>query len=146
MRTLLVIALFATACAGAAVPEIDNTVFADTLGVDLADSTLLSNGEYVRDLQIGSGPPVQPGQTLSMFYSMSLVDGTLLNANFGGDAFKFVFGTGAVIAGVDQGIGGMNVGGSRQLVIPPALAFGDGLVSVPAQSIIVFTAQIAAAQ
>jgi FKBP-type peptidyl-prolyl cis-trans isomerase len=146
MRNLIVVALLSTACYGASVPDITDTTFADSLGVDLSSSTLLTNGEYIRDLAIGSGAPIEQGQTLTMAYSIFLVDGTLVGS---GDDFTFVLGAGAVIPGVDQGLGAMNVGGARQLIIQPALAYGDqgaGAGTVPSEAILVYDLQVTAAQ
>ena len=42
-----------------------------------------------------------------------------------GDPLQFRLGAGQVIAGWDQGVAGMKVGGRRQLIIPPGLAYGD---------------------
>ena len=42
-----------------------------------------------------------------------------------GDPLEFQLGAGQVIAGWDQGVQGMKVGGRRQLIIPPHLAYGD---------------------
>jgi peptidylprolyl isomerase len=149
MRNLIVVALLSTACYGASVPDITDTTFADSLGVDLASSTLLTNGEYVRDLSIGTGAPIQQGQTLSMTYSAFLSDGTEVATNVGGANFTFVLGGGTVIPGIDQGLGAMNVGGIRQLIIPPALAYGDqgaGAGLIPSEAIVVYDLQITAAQ
>jgi FKBP-type peptidyl-prolyl cis-trans isomerase len=44
----------------------------------------------------------------------------------GADDFRFTLGSGQVIAGLEQGVTGMRVGGRRVLVVPPELAFGGG--------------------
>jgi peptidylprolyl isomerase len=56
-----------------------------------------------------------------------------------GDPLGFQLGAGRVIAGWDQGVQGMRVGGRRQLVIPPHLAYGDrgaGHVIAPGETLI----------
>jgi FKBP-type peptidyl-prolyl cis-trans isomerase FkpA len=149
MRNLIIIALLTSACSGATVPDITDTTFATALGVDLSASALLSNGEYVRDLTIGTGAALQQGQTLSMTYSVFLTDGTAVETNVGGTNYTFVLGAGTVISGIDQGLGAMNVGGTRQLIIPPALAYGDqgaGGGVIPSEAIVVAFVQITAAQ
>ena len=50
--------------------------------------------------------------------------GKELDSTFGGSPFKFVFGTSGVIPGWDKGMKGMKVGGRRQLIVPPDLAYG----------------------
>jgi FKBP-type peptidyl-prolyl cis-trans isomerase len=147
MRPLLVIALIATACYGNGGSEIANATFAPFLNVDLTQSTLLANGEYVRDLVPGTGAAVLQGQTLSVNYTAWLADGTVAGTNDGtGQTFDFVLGTSAV-AGINQGLGGMNVGGTRQLILPPALAFGDqgSTGSVPGGAIVVYQIQVVSA-
>src|SRR5476649_2640409 len=127
MRNLIIIALLTSASSGATVPDITDTTFATALGVDLSASALLSNGEYVRDL----------------------TNGTAVETNVGGTNYTFVLGAGTVISGIDQGLGAMNVGGTRQLIIPPALAYGDqgaGGGVIPSEAIVVAFVQITAAQ
>ncbi len=138
-------ALFACSACGPAKPAvpIEKTTFAAALGVDLAASTKLSNGEYVRDLAQGTGvSPVSIGQQLSVRYSGWLPDGTLFDSNesAGKAAFGFRYGVGQVIKGWDEGLDGLKPGGQRQLIIPPALGYGeDGYPPViPSNSILVF--------
>ena len=56
-----------------------------------------------------------------------------------GEPLSFRLGVGQVIAGWDQGIAGMKVGGRRRLVIPPGLAYGDrgaGTAIAPGETLI----------
>jgi peptidylprolyl isomerase len=56
-----------------------------------------------------------------------------------GEPLEFQLGAGRVIAGWDQGVQGMKVGGRRQLIIPPDLAYGDrgaGTVIGPGETLI----------
>jgi FKBP-type peptidyl-prolyl cis-trans isomerase len=56
-----------------------------------------------------------------------------------GQPFQFTVGAGQVIKGWDQGVAGMKVGGSRRLIIPPDLAYGDGGAGpIPAGATLVF--------
>src|SRR5579871_6128079 len=85
------------------------------------------------DLKVGDGAAVAPGQTAVVQYTGWLYE-TTAKDNKGKqfdssrerrEPFKFPLGTGSVIKGWDQGVAGMKVGGSRRLVIPPDLAYGD---------------------
>ncbi|MEM7285869.1 MAG: FKBP-type peptidyl-prolyl cis-trans isomerase [Actinomycetota bacterium] len=81
------------------------------------------------DLAVGDGPTAERGQTLWVHYvGVSQSTGEQFDASWdrGNDQlFPFVLGVGQVIPGWDQGLVGMQVGGRRQLVIPPELAYGD---------------------
>jgi FKBP-type peptidyl-prolyl cis-trans isomerase FkpA len=83
------------------------------------------------DLVVGTGGDAVSGRTLSVhytgwFYGESRTDnkGPIFDTSAGGDPFSFTLGVGQVIAGWDQGVQGMRVGGVRRLVIPPSLAYG----------------------
>jgi FKBP-type peptidyl-prolyl cis-trans isomerase len=127
---------------------IETTTFAPALGVNLANSTKTTSGLYYRDIVIGTGAAVAPGQTLAMHYTGWLTNGTQFDTNGPNDVpFPFVLGTGNVIAGWHLGIAGMRVGGQRQLIIPPSLGYGaQGAGTIPGNSILVFNVTVVSAK
>jgi len=139
---LMAVAITLTACSPSdSVTSIEDTTFAAGLGVNLAASTKTASGLYYRDVVVGSGATAIAGHTIGMHYSGALANGTIFDAN-GTNAtpFSFVLGQGQVIAGWDEGIVGMQVGGTRQLVIPPSLGYGpSGNGPIPGNAILVFT-------
>jgi peptidylprolyl isomerase len=59
-------------------------------------------------------------------YALWLDNGTLIESSIlSGRPFSFILGEGTVIPGWDEGLVGMRVGGDRQLVVPPSLAYGE---------------------
>jgi FKBP-type peptidyl-prolyl cis-trans isomerase len=71
----------------------------------------------------GSGPAVQPGQSVRIHETTTLADGTeIFSTRTKNSPLKFVVGGNQVIAGVDEGVTGMKVGERRKLVVPPALS------------------------
>jgi len=90
----------------------------------------------VDDLVVGTGATAVAGDTLSVSYVGTLTNGQTFDSS---PAYPFRLGVGAVIAGWDQGIPGMKVGGRRRLTIPPSLAYGNQQVgSIPANSTLIF--------
>ncbi len=143
---LLLVALFAS-CVGddPFVPNIEDTNFAPALNVDLASSTELPSGLWYRDITVGAGTlvPTTSGTSVTTTYAGYLRNGTQFDA---GNLPAFTTGTGAVIAGYDEGVRGMRVGGQRQLIIPPALGYGNRRTGdIPANSILVFVITLTAA-
>lgn len=150
-RTLRLPALLlaaVTACSSTDSPlrdaqVIETTAFAPALGVNLAASTKLPSGMYIRDITVGTGADVAAGQNVSMRYTGALSNGTQFDANTSGTPFSFRLGAGQVIAGWDQGVAGMKVGGVRQLVIPSSLGYGrSDYGPIPGGSILVFTVTV----
>lgn len=92
------------------------------------DTTLITtaSGLQYRDLAVGSGSVVAVGQNVRVNYVGRRLNGELFDNSYGrGDPFAFDLGTRQVIAGWDEGIAGMRVGGRRRLIIPPDLGYGD---------------------
>jgi peptidylprolyl isomerase len=79
-----------------------------------------------KDIAVGTGPEAASGQKVSVQYvGVSFSTKKEFDTSWGkGSPFSFVLGAGKVIEGWDQGVAGMKVGGRRQLVIPPDLAYG----------------------
>ena len=84
----------------------------------------------VTDIEVGTGATAENGKTLAMQYvGVAFSTKEQFDASWdspGPRPLEFVLGTGSVIEGWDQGLVGMKVGGRRQLVIPPDLAYGAG--------------------
>ena len=109
----------------------------------------------ITDLVVGAGAEAMNGQQLTVDYTGWLYDanapdnkGTLFDTSVGGAPFAFVLGAGQVIAGWDQGLEGMRVGGTRRLVIPPDLAYGSqgsGNV-IPPNATLIFEVDLLAVQ
>lgn len=81
----------------------------------------------VKDIWEGDGPVAKAGDTVSVHYvGVAFSSGEEFDASWNrGAPLKFQLGVGQVIAGWDQGVQGMKVGGRRQLTIPAHLAYGD---------------------
>ena len=116
---------------------IESTTFATSLGVNLAASTKTASGLYYRDITVGTGTTIAAGQTLNVKYSGALANGSVFDAG----TYSFTI-PGSVIQGWNEGLLGMKVGGSRQLVIPPSLGYGaNGSGPIPPNAVLVFTVQ-----
>lgn len=99
----------------------------------------LPSGLQIEDLKLGGGAKVTNGKSVLIHYKGTLLNGSVFDSSFGGKPLKFVAGKGQVIKGMDIGIIGMGVGGSRKLVIPGPLAYGNqALPKIPRNSTLVF--------
>jgi peptidylprolyl isomerase/FKBP-type peptidyl-prolyl cis-trans isomerase FkpA len=79
----------------------------------------------IEDIKIGEGAEAVNGNTLTVNYSGTLVDGTKFDSSYDrNQPFSFVLGQGRVIKGWDMGLLGMKVGGKRKLTIPSELGYG----------------------
>jgi peptidylprolyl isomerase len=81
----------------------------------------------ITDIWEGDGGVASPGAMVKVHYvGVAYSTGEEFDASWNrGDPLQFELGAGQVIAGWDQGVEGMRVGGRRQLIIPPDLAYGD---------------------
>jgi FKBP-type peptidyl-prolyl cis-trans isomerase len=101
----------------------------------------------VEDVTIGTGATAGTGDTVTIDYIASLTNGNVIDNSYQtGRPYTFRLGAGQAIAGVDQGIVGMRVGGKRRLTIPPSLAYGSSgqPPAVPPNATLRFEAELRA--
>lgn len=117
----------------------------------VADAPAFSTSDTV----VGTGATAASGTTASVkysayLYSASAADhkGILVDTNTSSTTdYSFLLGASQSIAGFDQGVTGMKVGGKRTIIVPASLAYGaTGSGSVPANSGMVFDVQLDAVQ
>ncbi|MDB5350816.1 MAG: Peptidyl-prolyl cis-trans isomerase [Planctomycetota bacterium] len=94
-----------------------------------AKMTATPSGLRYQDLKVGRGVTPQAGQTVQVLYTGWLWTGNKIGRKFDSSLnrrrpFEFILGEQAVIAGWDEGLASMHVGGTRFLLIPPDLAYG----------------------
>jgi FKBP-type peptidyl-prolyl cis-trans isomerase FkpA len=106
----------------------------------------------VTELRAGTGREAVAGKAVTVHYTGWLYDpnqpnnkGSQFDTSVNGQPYSFVLGAGAVIRGWDQGLVGLKVGGVRQLVIPPDLAYGAaGRGPIPPNATLLFDVELMA--
>lgn len=114
-----------TTLAGAVEAGLQPTAAAETAGKTMTTPS----GLQITDITIGSGAAPQPGQTCVMHYTGWLYQNGVRGRKFDSSVdrnqpFAFAIGRRQVIAGWDEGVATMKVGGKRTLIIPPELGYG----------------------
>lgn len=131
-----------------ATPPGANTVVPMTTIINGKTVTLkfMPGGLKYYDIVVGTGPSPKAGQTASMRYTGTLLDGTKFDSSYdrGQAPFDFVLGQGQVIQGWDEGVATMKVGGQRRLVIPGSLAYGSNppTPTIPPDATLVFDVEL----
>ena len=144
---LLVAAVALNACGSPENPDaLDGPVLTDD-----EQFTTTASGLRYRDLREGDGPTPKAGDVVEVHYTGWLTDGKQFDSSRseGRNPIKFPLGQGKVIAGWDEGVATMRVGGHRKLVIPAELGYGDrgfieadGTVSIPPGATLVFQVEL----
>src|SRR4030088_450455 len=121
-RALAVLALITASAGIFAAPT---TAAAQAVGKTMTTQS----GLQITDSKIGTGATPQPGQICVMHYTGWLYKDGVKGEKFDssldrGRPFEFPIGRQRVIAGWDEGVASMKVGGKRTLIIPPALGYG----------------------
>ncbi len=88
-----------------------------------------ASGLNIEDITVGSGATATAGNEVTVHYTGWLWENSTIGAKFDSskdrdEPFEFSLGRHNVIAGWDEGVQGMQVGGVRKLTIPPDLGYG----------------------
>jgi FKBP-type peptidyl-prolyl cis-trans isomerase FkpA len=108
-------------------------------------STTTPSGLMIEEITVGEGDTATAGRHVTVHYTGWLTNGTKFDSSKDrGDPFAFPLGARRVIAGWDEGVQGMKVGGKRKLTIPPELGYGSrgaGAV-IPPNATLVFEVEL----
>lgn len=105
----------------------------------------------ITDVKRGSGEAATRGSLVTVHYTGWLHDpdakdhkGKQFDSSRGDTPFQFTVGAGQVIAGWDEGLLGMKVGGKRTLVIPPEMGYGERGAggSIPPNATLIFDVEL----
>lgn len=116
-----------------------------SLAVDLGTMVHSPSGLYWKDLAAGAGAEAVPGSQAVVEYTGWLPDARKFDSSRNsGKPFTFPVGQGRVIAGWDEGVAGMRVGGRRLLVIPPGLGYGENGAGgvIPGNATLIFEVEL----
>lgn len=111
-----------------------------TIATDTTDTGLM-----IQEIKTGDGAEAQVGNTVEVHYSGWFTDGKLFDSSLlRKKPLSLELGAGSVIAGWEEGIQGMKVGGKRRLTIPPHLGYGaKGYPgAIPPNSTLVFDVEL----
>jgi FKBP-type peptidyl-prolyl cis-trans isomerase FkpA len=146
----LALVLSAAACGSDGPTEVVDPGPPPPLPAGAVTVTTGSGLQYV-DVAVGSGgAAAQAGNRVRVHYTGWLSStNKFFDTSAGGPPLEFFLGQNAVIAGFDEGIRGMRVGGKRRLIIPPSLGYGAspvtnnaGVVVIPANSTLIFDVEL----
>lgn len=116
-----------------------------SIRVRLFSEAVVERELQIIDTRIGTGKTPSKGALLFVHYEGFLSDGTKFDSSRDkGRPFQFVFGTGRVIKGWDQGLVGMQEGGARTLHVPSHLAYAERSVGnlIPPNSDLTFFVEL----
>jgi FKBP-type peptidyl-prolyl cis-trans isomerase FkpA len=117
--------------------------FDPSLNVDLTQFSKTQNGVYTQDVVVGTGDKLIAPQTVQVYYTAYLTNGTLVDKKLNQPFTMDLRSTGAF--GLIDGMMGMNVGGRRRIIVPSDLALGScALGPIPANSTLIYEIELLA--
>ncbi|HYH78144.1 MAG TPA: FKBP-type peptidyl-prolyl cis-trans isomerase [Longimicrobium sp.] len=151
--------LFAVAAAGLLSACLGDTTGSGTINIPAitplpagVDTVTTATGLKYADITVGTGTLAEDGRQVAVHYTGWLAaTGEGFDTSQGFQPLGFTLGAHQVVAGFEQGVVGMKVGGKRRLIIPAALGYGanevrdqQGRVVIPANSALIFDVSLIA--
>ena len=145
-RRTIIRTAFAAVAAAISTPVAIRMASAQTAGKPMTTAS----GLQITDSTVGTGATPKPGQICVMHYTGWLYEGGKKGKKFDSsvdrnEPFEFPIGQRKVIAGWDEGVATMKVGGKRTLIIPPELGYGArgaGGGVIPANATLMFDVEL----
>ena len=108
------------------------------------EPTAMASGLKYVDYVKGNGTTAESGKAVVVHYTGYLTNGFKFDSSLDRDqAIQFQLGAGEMIKGWDEGIVGMQIGGKRKLIIPPAMGYGaSDYGPIPGGSVLVFDIEL----
>jgi FKBP-type peptidyl-prolyl cis-trans isomerase len=141
LSRLFVVSLVVAGCSKRVAEPVGESFKPAAVPADPAAPTKLE----ITDDTVGRGKEAKVGDTVRVHYTGTLMNGTKFDSSRDrGEPFAFMLGARQVIAGWDQGVAGMRVGGSRSLTIPPDLGYGARGAGgvIPPNAVLVFEIEL----
>jgi FKBP-type peptidyl-prolyl cis-trans isomerase len=152
MSSLLLCALFAAVTGfGQTQKEKDDKILTEYFAKNKIKATKTPSGLYYVITKKGTGANAKPGQTVSMKYLGTFLDGRRFDGNMDenyeakGSPYNFILGQGQVIQGWDEGVQYFSAGSRGVMYLPSALGYGpSGMGPIPPNTVLVFKVEAVA--
>lgn len=116
---------------------------------DETETRVTETGLGIEDLKVGDGAAAEPGNRVTVHYVGRLESGKVFDdSKKRGEPYAFKLGHGKVIAGWDEGVVGMKVGGLRRLTVPAKLGYGERgqMPTIPPNALLEFEIELIAVE
>ena len=101
-------------------------------------------GVYYLEIQTGTGDMVEKGDIVTIHYNLYNLDNKLIESSYNTEPMQFVYGSGDMVPGIEEGVAQMRVGGKSTIIVPSEMGFGGVAIDkdLPAYSTVIFDLEL----
>lgn len=101
-------------------------------------------GVYYLEIKTGTGDVVEEGDLVSIHYNLYNLDNKLIESSYNDEPLQFVYGSGDMVPGIEEGVSNMRVGGKSTIIVPSQMGFGGVAIDkdLPAYSTVIFDLEL----